>query len=247
MREVLSENGIDLMIIPADRQEMMGCAYACFQKNIPIVHFLAGSSGSGIHDEVIRFMFSKMSYIMLCQTTDDADRLISMGEEKWRTYVVGTTAFDDLKIDEEYCPDFEYDLVLYHPDTISFPQMYHDLQEIDELIKDSEYVFILCPNPDQGADYIVKWIDKKDKEGRFVIKDNLSREKFLCLLKYAQRFIGNSSAGIFECPYFGTEFINIGYRNKDRKTEIIPGASDKILKILEGLEIEEDKIRKVYE
>jgi GDP/UDP-N,N'-diacetylbacillosamine 2-epimerase (hydrolysing) len=249
MRESLltSTSSIDIMIIPADRQEMMGCAYTCFQLNIPIAHFLAGSAGSGIHDEVIRFMFSRMAYIQFCQTPEDAKRLVSMGEEKWRPHMVGTTAFDDLVIEDEYKPKFEYDLILYHSDTISFPQIYIDLKKMDDLCCNTEHVFVLYPNDDHGSDLIRKWIDKLEgKVGRYVIKESLPRSRFLCLLKHANRFIGNSSSGVYEAPYFKTPFINIGKRNQYRKTKIITGASDKIVEILENLIIRDEGRRKLY-
>lgn len=251
MREELITDGIDLMIIPADRQEMLGAAIACFYLNIPIAHFLAGCSGSMVMDEVVRDCISKMSYIMFTQSEEDRQRLIKMGEDKWRIHNVGMTQFDDIDdiIDESYRPNFEYSIVLYHPDYMDEYQIYRDWKEIIKLIKNDEHVFILYPNFDKYHEIVKEQIHRLENNriGIYVIKDSLPRGQFLCLLKYTNKFIGNSSSLVYEAPYFGIKTINIGYRNKYRNIpKILIGGSDKIVKIIKDLEITVDKMRKCY-
>ena len=43
---------------------------------------------------------------------------------------------------------------------------------------------------------------------------------FLGILNYCQTFIGNSSSGIIEAPYFYKPFVNLGERQNNREKDI---------------------------
>ena len=71
------------------------------------------------------------------------------------------------------------------------------------------------PNNDAGSSIIKNEILKKEKND-ISIFDNLSREKYLYLLKNATSIVGNSSSGIIEAPTFKIPCVNIGRRQNKR-------------------------------
>ena len=76
-------------------------------------------------------------------------------------------------------------------------------------------VIIIYPNSDAGSQSIIKEIESHNSSLISKFR-NLSRKKYLYLLKNCLFIIGNSSSGIIEAPFFKKACINIGRRQKGR-------------------------------
>ncbi len=82
--EALSRLRPDLLLIIADRYEMLAPAAAAMALRIPIAHIEGGEISEGAIDQQVRDALTKMSHLHLVPTEEAARRVVSMGEEPWR-------------------------------------------------------------------------------------------------------------------------------------------------------------------
>jgi UDP-N-acetylglucosamine 2-epimerase len=153
--------------------------------------------------------------------------LLKMGFEGHRIFVVGTTALDNIEIDESRCPNEPYNLVLLHPDSVSEDATYKALRETIHnirLLKEPNVVW-LEPNNDPHSNIIRFFLHSVSYASEllpyvkhFTIWENLPRSQYLGLLRKCSRAIGNSSSFVYELPLLNPdcELIQIGERNKHR-------------------------------
>lgn len=235
----------DVALLPTDRKEMLMVAIAAFFTGIPIIHFHAGDinpTGSS-YDETIRPMISLMASCWLCNGGESTENVKDLLDAVYRTtdgvYNVGSTAFDDIEVDDLLVPNHPYDLVVYHPPTATPEVIPKELEEIEHLLNNNRFVFWGYPNSDEpGSGTIIEYIKSvKQRRGDMIeVFNHISRPLFLGLMKHCSRYITNSSSAIYEAMFLKEgQIVHIGYRNAERVfSKIEPGASDKIIKILEG-------------
>lgn len=248
---MLFEFSPDIVLVPTDRYEMVYAAAYAFHNNRIVAHFHAGNV-DGYPDEMNRRAISCFSHIMFCNTARDKENLVRMGEEDWRIYVVGSTAFDHIDIDTSLCPALPYDLVVLHPDPTSKKQTLADMEAVLINLKKeaSPCIIWLGPNKDLNHEVILDILkeysfsmspEQIKQYGYKIILQNLPREQYLGLLKQCRRAIGNSSSFVYELSYLNPEaqVIQIGFRNKDRERPeaIVPGGSRKIASILAQIDL----------
>lgn len=236
----------DIVLIPCDRKEMLAAAISAFYKNVPIVHYGGGDIGFGTFDDITRHVISMFASYVLCKSEENKRRLVSMGKEPERVFVVKSTAFDDLVVDESLVPKEPFDLVLQHP-VSSFPDVVkEEMIKIFDML--DKYTIVLYPNTDEGYEGIVEVIKSHESDKNVKIYERLPRAKFLGLLKNCKRFIGNSSAGYYEAPFFGTEFTQVGIRNSERSKpeKIETGGSEQIVGILSSIDLKHNLQRFGY-
>src|SRR5271156_6852525 len=120
----------DLLLLIADRYEMLAPASVALALRIPIAHIEGGEISEGAIDDAVRNALTKMSHIHFTSTYAARDRVIAMGEEEWRVHRAGAPSLDHIrrqtllkKADLEIrldmnlgCPTI---LVAYHPVTIN--------------------------------------------------------------------------------------------------------------------------------
>ena len=253
-KDFLNNFSPHLILVPTDRNEAVYIAAHAFHEGYIIAHFHAGNLGSLHPDEINRRVISCFSHILFCNTEKDKKNLIKLGEEEWRCFVVGSTAFDEVIPDKSLCPNQPYDLVLLHPDPISKETTFKDLTKTISVISKprfkSMFVVWLHPNKDVNHEVIDGFLNSgqlKDFKNNFQIRGDLPRAQFLGLLKNCLRFIGNSSTICYEAPFFGVQTIRIRKRNMKREkiTPIIGGAK-KIADILTTIEINSRLRRKKF-
>jgi len=240
-RSYLKANKHDLMIIPCDRVEALAGALAAFELNIPIIHFHAGDVGTVSRDEAYRHQITLMGSVHLCNGPSAkkvvCDMLQAVGRPVGLVYDVGSTAMDDLEIDESLCPDQPYDLILYNPPTNDPDLINRELDEIEELIDPDVNIFWGYPNGDPGSEIVIERI------GDRLTFRNMPRPQLLGHVKNCRYFIGNSSSMVCEAPMWLSpeQILHIGDRNRNRSfDEINPGATDRIVSILEVISCSED-------
>ena len=73
--------------------------------NIPVVH-IQGGEVSGTIDESIRHAMSKFSHYHFVSNLDAKKRLIKMGEERKKIYVVGCPSIDALIQEKSFSNDY---------------------------------------------------------------------------------------------------------------------------------------------
>ncbi len=220
----------DLVIVAGDRFEILGAATAAHLMSIPIAHLSGGDITEGSQDDAMRHAITKLAAIHFPTNQASADRIVAMGEEKWRIHMVGAPQIDYLLKQELYSREEtkkrlgfnfpkiwnqKYILVAYQPPTgVEDPTA-----EIDGLLKDLKGTGLHCifttVNPDAGGIEITRKIIRFCLPGIHAIV-NMDHKLFLSAMKYCEYMTGNSSAGFYEAPTLGTKFVNIGFRQNGR-------------------------------
>src|SRR5664279_710507 len=119
----------DLILLIADRYEMLAPASVALALRIPIAHIEGGEISEGAIDDAVRHALTKMSHVHFTSTFAARARVISMGEEEWRVHRAGAPSIDHLRRNTLFTPEqleaqLHIDLnqpsvvVAYHPVTI---------------------------------------------------------------------------------------------------------------------------------
>src|SRR5271168_3587773 len=86
----------DLLLLIADRYEMLAPASVALALRIPIAHIEGGEVSEGAIDDAVRNALTKMSQIHFTSTELARQRVIGMGEEAWRVHRAGAPSLDHL-------------------------------------------------------------------------------------------------------------------------------------------------------
>src|SRR5215471_13600458 len=96
LADYLGTSRPDMLLLIADRYEMLAPASVALALRIPIAHIEGGDVSLGAIDEAVRNAITKLSHVHLTTTESARQRVISMGEEPWRVHVVGSPSLDHL-------------------------------------------------------------------------------------------------------------------------------------------------------
>jgi GDP/UDP-N,N'-diacetylbacillosamine 2-epimerase (hydrolysing) len=218
----------DIILVLGDRVEPLTAAIAGAFMNIPVAH-IHGGDVSGNIDESVRHAITKFAHIHFPATTKSAERIVKMGEDKWRVHVVGPLGIyamheADFIPKEELCkkldlnPDKPLILVVQHPVTTqveSAPEQMRDT--IEALVELNEQAVVIYPNADAGGRAMIEVFKEYENYPFIKTFKNLPYLTFVSLLKITSVMIGNSSSAIFESPLFDIPVINIGIRQIGRE------------------------------
>jgi UDP-hydrolysing UDP-N-acetyl-D-glucosamine 2-epimerase len=97
LADTLSSWRPDLMLLIADRYEMMAPANVALALRIPIAHIEGGEVSQGAIDDQVRNALTKLAHIHFTSTETARRRVISMGEEPWRVHHAGAPSLDHLR------------------------------------------------------------------------------------------------------------------------------------------------------
>lgn len=216
----------DMIVVHGDRIDALAGAIVGALNNIRVVH-IEGGEISGTIDESIRHAISKFAHIHMVCNYEAKKRLIQLGEEESRIYVIGSPDIDIMLSNnlpsysmcrERYDISFDkYGILMYHPVTTEFECIPSKIKEVVSAVLDSGDNFIVIyPNNDAGSEFIMEEYKKFRNNKRFRVFPSIRFEYFLTLLKNAEYIIGNSSAGIRESEIYGIPSIDIGNRQSGR-------------------------------
>lgn len=219
----------DVILVHGDRIDALAGATVGALNNIKVIH-IEGGELSGTIDESIRHAISKFAHIHLVSNENAKQRLIQLGEEEWRIFIVGSPDIDIMMSSQlpdlvsakkRYDIPFDtYAFFIYHPVTTEFVSLQRDIQTVVGALVDSRKNYIaIYPNNDYGSEIILNELNQLKDNPHFRIFPSIRFEYFLTLLKNAEFMIGNSSAGIRETGIYGIPAIDIGTRQTGRYTE----------------------------
>lgn len=219
----------DLLLLIADRYEMLAPASVALALRIPVAHIEGGEISEGAIDDAVRNALTKMAHVHFTSTFAARERIIAMGEEPWRVHRAGAPSLDHLRRSKlltraELEKRLDLDLrrssciVSYHPVTLANDT----LEEVDALFEAlaefPEQLFFCYPNADAGSRALIertnKFIASRSRDKVFVNLDALTHWS---LLRAADLFVGNSSSGIMETPSFALPTVNVGMRQQGRE------------------------------
>jgi UDP-N-acetylglucosamine 2-epimerase (non-hydrolysing)/GDP/UDP-N,N'-diacetylbacillosamine 2-epimerase (hydrolysing) len=219
----------DILLLIADRYEMLAPASVALAMRIPIAHIEGGEVSQGAIDDAVRNALTKLAHIHFTSTETARLRVISMGEEPWRVHHAGAPSIDHLHRSQLLDrPALEARLGLtlarpcllaaWHPVTI-----HHNTNaEADALFAalarfEGQLIFVY-PNSDAGSHALIQQAGTlasvRPATNIFV---NLDAVSYWSLLAQADAMIGNSSSGIMEAASFALPVVNVGMRQQGRE------------------------------
>jgi len=229
LADCLGQMRPDLLLLIADRYEMLAPASVALALRIPVAHIEGGEISEGAIDDAVRNALTKMSHVHFTSTFAARNRVIALGEEEWRVHRAGAPSIDHLRRNTLYTRGqleerLQIDLrqpaavVAYHPVTIAR----ETTREADELfaalLELPEQILFCYPNADAGSRELIErtqqFVQQKPGARVFV---NLPALAYWSLLKNVDLMIGNSSSGIMETPSFALPTVNVGMRQQGRE------------------------------
>lgn len=229
LAEALGRMRPDLLLLVADRHELLAPAAVALALRIPIAHVEGGEVSEGAVDDAVRNAVTKLSHLHFTPTEAARRRVLAMGEEEWRVHRVGAPSLDHLRRSRlpgreeiEKTLGVELDepslLVAYHPVTIARDT----LRETDALFAALErlphQLLFVFPNADAGSRRLVRRARElcrsRDRAHLFV---NLNPVVYWGLLRQVSAMVGNSSSGIMESPSIPLPTVNVGIRQQGRE------------------------------
>ena len=225
----------DVVLVMADRYEVLPVAIAASYQNIPVAHIQGGEITGNI-DEKVRHAITKLADLHYVSNESCKSNLIQMGESENKIFNVGCPSIDVCKRAEildinkrmlakkilgTFDPSRKFLIVMFHPESESLLDVRSQIKYlIDQVIDLDIQILWFWPNSDPGFEIISSEL-RKLRENKVLnhvsFVKTLQPEIFLSLLKHSSAIIGNSSAGIRESNYFGTPSINIGIRQLGRE------------------------------
>lgn len=220
----------DLMLVLGDRFEMFSAVATAMIARIPVAHLHGGEATEGLIDEPIRHCVTKMAHLHFVATEEYKNRVIQLGEQPDRVFLVGGLGIDNIikmnlldrnKLEESL--DFKLGkknlLVTFHPVTLeqstSEEQMKELLSALSEL-KNTHIIFTM-PNADTNGRILFKLIeDFVSKHPYYKVFTSLGQLRYLSCIQQVDGVVGNSSSGLAEVPSFKKGTINIGDRQRGR-------------------------------
>jgi GDP/UDP-N,N'-diacetylbacillosamine 2-epimerase (hydrolysing) len=228
--DALNELSPDLIIVLGDRFEIFAGVAAALVARIPVAHLHGGEATEGLIDEAIRHSITKMSHLHFVAAEEYRERVIQLGEQPERVFLVGGLGIDSIKrlklLDRaglESSLNFKLGqknlLITFHPVTLetetAATQMAELLAALAEL-EDTQLIFTL-PNADTEGRALIQMVNQ------FVAGHpnarsytSLGQVRYLSCVSHVDGVVGNSSSGLAEVPSFKKGTINIGDRQRGR-------------------------------
>lgn len=228
LADVLEKIKPDILLVLTDLGHTLAGAIAGAYMNTPVAH-LHGGDVSGNIDESVRHAITKLSHIHFPATKKSAERIIKMGEDPWRVFVVGAPGLDSIlkkklisskEIAKKYKLDLSQPILLVsqHSVIMEIENVASQMRETMEAIRELKFqAIVIYPNADPGGRKMIKVIKKYRKFPFIQIYKSLPHKDYLSLMKIASVMVGNSSSGIIEAPSFRLPVVNIGTREEGRE------------------------------
>lgn len=231
LTDALAQIRPDLLLLIADRYEMLAPASVALTLRIPVAHIEGGEISEGAIDDAVRNALTKMSHLHFTSTLTARARVISMGEEPLRVHRAGAPSLDHLRRSTLLTRDQlqqalniplsrtqPITVVAYHPVTL----LKDTTAEANALFTALETLpgqIVFCyPNADAGSHQLmsrIRDICAQDSNAHLFV--NLPAITYWSLLRESTALLGNSSSGIMEAASFGLPVVNVGMRQQGRE------------------------------
>jgi len=219
----------DILLLIADRYEMLAPAAAATAMRIPIAHIEGGEISQGAIDDAVRNAITKLAHIHFTSTETARLRVIAMGEEPWRVHRAGAPSLDHLRrsalldlaaLESRLGLSLSPPAVVaaWHPVTIlrdTNAEAHAFFAAIEHVPAQTIFVY---PNADAGSHALIRrtraLAATRNNTHIFV---NLEALTYWSLLRQATVLAGNSSSGIMEAASLALPVVNIGMRQQGRE------------------------------
>jgi GDP/UDP-N,N'-diacetylbacillosamine 2-epimerase (hydrolysing) len=228
--DALNELSPDLIVVLGDRFEIFAAVSAALVARIPVAHLHGGETTEGAMDEALRHSITKMSHLHFVAAQAYRQRVIQLGEQPERVFLVGGLGVDTIKrtklLDRaalEASLDFKFGkknlLITFHPVTLesatATAQMGELLAALSALV-DTQLIFTM-PNADTDGRALIKLVEQfVTQHPNARAYTSLGLLRYLSCIAQVDGLVGNSSSGLAEVPSFKKGTVNIGDRQRGR-------------------------------
>jgi len=228
--DALSELRPDLMVVLGDRFEIFSAVAAALVARIPVAHLHGGETTEGAFDEALRHSITKMSHLHFVATEEYRRRVIQLGEQPERVFLVGGLGIDNVRrlkllgrAELETSLDFKLGprnlLITFHPVTLESATAARQMEELLaalEALPDTHLIFTM-PNADADGRLLIRMVEQfVAQHANARAYSSLGQLRYLSCIAHVDGVIGNSSSGLLEAPSFRKGTINIGDRQRGR-------------------------------
>jgi GDP/UDP-N,N'-diacetylbacillosamine 2-epimerase (hydrolysing) len=228
--DVLYELKPDLILVLGDRFEIFVAVSAALVARIPVAHLHGGETTEGSFDEALRHSITKMSHLHFVAAETYRQRVIQLGEQPERVFLVGGLGVDNIKrmqlLDRaalEASLNFKLGrknlLITFHPVTLETATAVDQMAELLAALANlnDTKLFFTLPNADTDGRALIKMVEQFVAEHPHSISySSLGQLRYLSLIAQVDGVVGNSSSGLAEVPSFKKATINIGDRQRGR-------------------------------
>ena len=219
----------DLLLLIADRYEMLAPASVALALRIPVAHIEGGEISQGAIDDHVRNALTKLAHIHFTSTETARRRVIAMGEEPWRVHHAGAPSLDHLRrstlldraaLEARLALTFTPPTLIaaWHPVTILKDTNAEADAFFAALADTPGQLIFVYPNSDAGTYALIertRALDETRPHTRIFV--NLDAVTYWSLLGQVDALVGNSSSGIMEAASFALPTVNVGIRQQGRE------------------------------
>jgi GDP/UDP-N,N'-diacetylbacillosamine 2-epimerase (hydrolysing) len=228
--DALNELKPDLIMVLGDRFEIFAAVSAALVARIPVAHLHGGEATEGAFDEALRHSITKMSHLHFVAAEEYRQRVIQLGEQPRRVFLVGGLGIDNIKrlklldrTELEASLDFKLGqkslLITFHPVTLEASTAADQLAELLAALaalNDTQLIFTM-PNADTEGRALIKMVAEfVAQHSNARAYTSLGQLRYLSCIAHVDGVVGNSSSGLTEVPSFHKGTINIGDRERGR-------------------------------
>jgi GDP/UDP-N,N'-diacetylbacillosamine 2-epimerase (hydrolysing) len=220
----------DMLLVLGDREESISTALVGSYMNIPVAHVCGGDRVVGNVDDQVRHAVTKLSHLHFTSNMESYERIIRLGEQRFRIHNVGNPGLDRFKklkrlslaeisnrLNVELTTGLPIVVLIQHVLSTETEYAYQQMRTTLEALRELKVQVILSsPNSDAGSNELRRAIAEVYKTKNFHVFKNIDRDVFVNLLRHASCLVGNSSSGILEAPLLRLPVVNIGNRQKGR-------------------------------
>ena len=218
----------DILLLIADRYEMLAPASVALALRIPVAHIEGGEISQGAIDDHVRNALTKLAHIHFTSTPTARRRVISMGEEPRRVHYAGAPSLDHIQrsvplnrktLESQLGLRLTPPAILaaWHPVTILKDTNAEADAFFAALAAPPGQLIFVYPNADAGSHALIERTRAlAETRPRTHIFVNLDAVTYWSLLGQVDCMVGNSSSGIIEAASFGLPVVNIGDRQAGR-------------------------------
>ena len=219
----------DLLLLIADRYEMLAPASVALALRIPIAHIEGGEISQGAIDDQVRNALTKLAHIHFTSTPTARRRVISMGEEPWRVHHAGAPSLDHISrstLLDRAALELRLGLTLTPPTILAACHPVTILRNTNAeadaffavLAAAPGQLIFVYPNADAGSHALIQRTRQlAAARPNTHIYVNLEAITYWSLLANVTCMIGNSSSGIMEAASFGLPVVIVGMRQQGRE------------------------------
>jgi UDP-N-acetylglucosamine 2-epimerase (non-hydrolysing)/GDP/UDP-N,N'-diacetylbacillosamine 2-epimerase (hydrolysing) len=219
----------DILLLIADRYEMLAPASVALALRIPVAHIEGGEVSQGAIDDQVRNALTKLAHIHFTSTETARRRVIAMGEEPVRVHRAGAPSLDHMRrsvLLDRAGVEAKLKLVLkkpailvaWHPVTILRDTNAEADAFFTALTDAPGQLIFVYPNSDAGSYALIERTQTlAATRADTAVYVNLDPITYWSLLGQVDAMVGNSSSGIMEAASFALPVVNVGMRQQGRE------------------------------